>query len=171
VNSIAKATQYPVRCPECGKMTAFSAAKLLQTREVTCRHCATSIPLDSRTTRLIERTLRDMDGYVEKKDSDESPASEHTEQPIDIPDTLTAPHQDEQTPPPATKPAAEAPASTPQHETTEPQNQSAPDSPHSETQVQHTTNRNNGNNANRRTPSKRSRRSKRKNRRPSVANG
>ena len=72
-------------------MTAFSAATLLQIRAVTCRHCSASFPLDKRTTRLIERTLKDMNAYVDKRNDDDDTQADPTEQPIDIPDTLISP--------------------------------------------------------------------------------
>jgi len=143
--------QYPVRCPHCNRLTAFSAALLLQTKEASCRHCQATFPIDQKVTRDIERTIHGMKDYVDKKDNDDEYALPLTDQPLDTPpapDTTdnASSSSTEQSPAPqeATPNQASQPTNNPQRTTTQ-------------TNKQH--------------PTKRNRRSKRKNRRPSMANG
>lgn len=144
MNSIANATQYPISCSQCHRMTAFSAAVLLNAKEISCRHCQHTIPIDKRIIRSVEKTLKDMSNYVEKREPSQPLDNTETNDTSDTTNHSLLPDTHDQTPPP----------SSPTVSTNPPRNAQTKTSP---------------SHNNRRTSSRRNRKSKRKNRQPALA--
>ncbi|MDP2506708.1 MULTISPECIES: hypothetical protein [unclassified Oceanobacter] len=61
---LARSVQYPVPCHECGANTAHTLHSLINSQQLTCRHCGHQFTSDELLKRRAKQTLSDLKGYI-----------------------------------------------------------------------------------------------------------